>query len=52
MSKQKRKSTKPHINWVEIMITGLIDLIVGVLLLVFAKLLEYITIVKICQGGS
>lgn len=40
MSKKKRKSTKPHINWLEIMITGLVDLIIGVLIALLEKSLE------------
>lgn len=38
--KKKRKSTKPHINWLEIMIVGLVDLIIGVLLALLEKSLE------------
>lgn len=40
MGKKKRKSTKPRINWLEIMITGLVDLVIGVLLLLLERLLE------------
>lgn len=37
---QKRKSTKPNINWLEIMITGLVDLLVGVLIAWLTKRIE------------
>ena len=40
MGKKKRKSTKPHINWTEIMIAGLVDLVIGVLLRLLDKLIE------------
>lgn len=40
MGKKKRKSTKPHISWLEIMVSGLVDLVIGVLLLLITKLIE------------
>jgi hypothetical protein len=40
MSKHNKKSTKPHTNWLELIIQGLVDLVVGFVLLIIAKLLE------------
>ncbi len=41
MSKRrKRKSTKPHKSLSELLLSGLVDLIVGFILLIIAKLLE------------
>lgn len=41
MTKRKTKrSTKSQINWTELMVSGLIDLIVGVIIALVAKLLS------------
>lgn len=40
LRKKKRKSTKPHISWLEIMVSGLVDLIIGVILVLLGKLIE------------
>ena len=40
MSKQNKKSTKPHTNWIELITQGLVDLVVGFVLLIISKLLD------------
>lgn len=40
MKKRKRKSTKPNIDTATLIISGLVDLIIGVLLLLIEKSLE------------
>lgn len=40
MSRHNKKPTKNSVNWSETLIGALVDLVVGVLLLMIAKLIE------------
>lgn len=36
----KRKSTKAHINWTELIVSAIVDLIVGIILVIVSELFK------------